>query len=58
MYIYDSGAKHTKNFQVNMNWLGGLPKVTGQYVFPNVKQVDLFYSVRQKGSMDDALLND
>jgi hypothetical protein len=58
MYIYDSGAKHSKNFQVNTSWLEGLPKVTGRYGFRNMKEVDSFYSVRQKGSMDDALLND
>jgi hypothetical protein len=58
MYIFDSGAKIEDNFQVRLQWLDGLPSVTGRYGCPELIESGSFYSVRSHGSMDDALLND
>ncbi len=58
MYIFDSGAKIEDNFQVRLQWLDGLPSVTGRYGCPELIECGSFYSVRSHGSMDDALLND
>ena len=57
MYIFDSSCKNPANYQVKIDWLVGLPKVTGQYGRPTLTEVDSFYAVRSKGSMDDSLLN-
>ena len=58
MYIFDSGAKFEDNFQVQMQWLDGLPSVTGRFGCPEEIESGSFYSVRSHGSMDDSLLND
>ena len=58
MYIFDSGAKFEDNFQVRMQWLDGLPSVTGRFGCPEQIESGSFYSVRSRGSMDDSLLTD
>ena len=58
MFIFDSGAKFEDNFQVQLQWLEGLPSVTGQFGCPEQIESGSFYSVRSHGSMDDSLLND
>jgi hypothetical protein len=55
-YIYDSSAQ-PENFQVKVEWLVGLPKVSGQYGCPDVQEYDSFFAVRPRGSMDEGLLN-
>ena len=57
MYIYDSSAKSSANFQVKTEWLEGLPTVTGKYGCPTLQEYSSFFAVRTKGSMDDSLLN-
>ena len=57
MYIFDSSCKNSANYQVKMDWLVGLPKVTGRYGRPTLTEVDSYYAVQSKGSMDDSLLN-
>jgi hypothetical protein len=57
-YIFDSCAKTSENFRVNVDWLVGLPSVTGRYGCPTLVESGSFYAVRPKGSMDDTLLND
>jgi hypothetical protein len=57
-YIFDSGAKLSENFQVNVEWLVGLPTVSGRYGCPTLVESSNFYAVRPRGSMDDTLLND
>jgi hypothetical protein len=57
MYIFDSSCKNPANYQVKIDWLVGLPKVTGRYGRPTLTEVDSYYAVRSKGSMDDSLLN-
>lgn len=57
MYIFDSGAKVEDNFRVKMQWLEGLPTVTGRFGCPTMIESASFYSVRTRGSMDDSLLN-
>lgn len=56
MYIFDSGAKFEDNFQVQMQWLDGLPSATGQFGCPKEIESGSFYSVRSHGSMDDSRL--
>jgi hypothetical protein len=56
-YIYDSCAKLDDNFRVKVDWLVGLPTVTGRYGCPTRVDSDRFYAVRPRGSMDDTLLN-
>ena len=58
MYIFDSCAKNDDNFRVRVQWLDGLPTVTGRYGCPTRVESSSFYSVRTRGSMDDSLLND
>ncbi len=58
MYIFDSGAKVVDNFQVQLQWLDGLPSVTGRFGCLQQIESGSFYSVRSRGSMDDSLLND
>lgn len=57
-FIYDSSAKSEGNFRVKVDWLVGLPKVTGRYGCPTRVESDSFYAVRPRGSMDDTLLNE
>jgi hypothetical protein len=57
-FIYDSSAKSEGNFCVKVDWLVGLPKVTGRYGCPTRVESDSFYAVRPRGSMDDTLLNE
>ena len=56
-YIFDSSAKLWENFRVKVEWLEGLPLVTGRYGCPTVVESSSFYAVRPRGSMDDSLLN-
>ena len=56
-YIFDSSAKSDDNFRVKVDWLVGLPTVTGRYGCPTRVDSDSFYAVRPRGSMDDTLLN-
>ena len=56
-YIYNSSAKSDNNFCVKVDWLVGLPTVTGRYGCPTRVDSDSFYAVRPRGSMDDTLLN-
>ena len=58
MYIFDSGAKIEDNFQVRLQWLDGLPSITGRFGCPERIECGSFYSVRSHGSMDDSLLNE
>ena len=58
MYIFDSGAKIEDNFQVRLQWLDGLPSITGRFGCPERVECGSFYSVRSHGSMDDSLLNE
>ena len=58
MYIFDSSAKSDDNFRVKVEWLEGLPSVTGRYGCPTIVESGSFYAVRSRGSMDDSLLND
>jgi len=57
-YIFDSCAKTSENFQVKVEWLVGLPSVTGRYGCPTIVESGSFFAVRPRGSMDDTLLND
>jgi hypothetical protein len=57
-YIFDSCAKTSENFRVKVEWLEGLPSVTGRYGCPTIVESGSFYAVRSRGSMDDSLLND
>ncbi len=57
MYIFDSGAKIEENFRVKLQWLEGLPTITGRFGCPSRIESSSFYSVRARGSMDDSLLN-
>ena len=57
-YIFDSSAKVEENFRVKMEWLVGLPSVSGRYGCPTYQdKCDSFFAVRSRGSMDDSLLN-
>ena len=58
MYIFDSCAKIDDNFRVKVQWLDGLPTVTGRYGCPTRVESSSFYSVRSRGSMVDSLLNE
>jgi len=57
-YIFDSCAKTSENFRVKVEWLVGLPSVTGRYGCPTIVKSGSFFAVRPRGSMDDTLLND
>jgi hypothetical protein len=57
-YIFDSCAKTSENFRVKVEWLVGLPSVTGRYGCPTIVESGSFFAVRPRGSMDDTLLND
>ena len=56
-YIFDSSAKSDENFRVKVEWLVGLPSVTGRFGCPTEVESSSFYAVRPRGSMDDSLLN-
>ena len=58
MYIFDSCATIDENFRVRLQWLDGLPNITGRFGCPTRIESSSFYSVRSRGSMDDSLLND
>ncbi len=58
MFIFDSGAKLEKNFRVKVQWLQGLPVVTGRFGCPTQIEESSFCSVRTRGSMDDTLFID
>jgi hypothetical protein len=57
-FIYNSSAKSDDNFWVKVEWLVGLPTVSGRYGCPTRIDSDSFYAVRPRGSMDDTLLNE
>ena len=56
-YIFDSTAKPEENFRFKMNWLVGLPSITGRFGCPTQVESDSFFAVRSRGSMDEELLN-
>ena len=57
--IFDSSAKSEDNFRVKVEWLVGLPTVSGRYGCPtHQEELDSFYAVCPRGSMDDLLLNE
>jgi hypothetical protein len=56
--IYDSSAKSEGNFRFKVDWLVGLPTVSGPYGCPTRVESDSFYAVRPRGSMDNTLLNE
>ena len=56
-YIFDSTAKLEENFRVKMDWLVGLPSITGRFGCPTQVESDSFFAVRSRGSMDEELLN-
>jgi hypothetical protein len=43
---------------VKLEWLKGLPTITGRFGCPSVIESSSFYAVRGKGSMDDSLLTE
>jgi hypothetical protein len=55
-FIYDSSVKSDDNFWVKVDWLVGLPTVSGRYGCPTCVVSDSFYAVCPQGSMDDTLL--
>ena len=57
-FIHDSSAKFEGNFRVKVNWLVGLPTVSGRYCCPTRMESYSFYAVHPSGSMDDTLLNE
>ena len=58
MFIFDSSAKVEANFRVKLSWLENLPIIQGRFGCPTEIEQNSFYAVRQRGSMDDTLLND
>ena len=56
-YIFDSCAKTSENYRVKVEWLVGLPSVTGRYGCPTIVKSGSFYAVWSRGSMNDSLLN-
>jgi len=56
MYIYDSSAQNEVNYQVQLQWLEGLPSVSGRYGCPMQYETGSFFAVRASGSKDDSLL--
>ena len=57
-YIFDSSAKSEENFRVKVEWLAGLPTVSGRFGCPTFQEdLHSFYAVRPRGSMDESLLN-
>jgi hypothetical protein len=57
-YIFDSSAKLWENVRVKVEWLEGLPLVTGRFGCPTIIKSGSFCTVRPRGSMDDSLLNE
>ena len=55
-YIYDWSAKSDDNFRVKVDWLVGLPTVSGRYGCPTFVESSSFFAVRPCGLMDDTLL--
>ena len=55
LYMFDSSAQHTCNFQVQPSWCKGLPKVNRRYGREEKVSVDSFISVCSKGSMNGSL---
>jgi hypothetical protein len=45
MYIFVSGAKIEENFRVKLQWLDGLPTITGRFGCPSQIESSSFYSV-------------
>jgi hypothetical protein len=56
MYIFDSSASTEENYRVKLEWLKGLPTITGRFGCPSMIESSSFYAVRGKGSMDESLL--
>jgi hypothetical protein len=57
-YIFDSSAKSEENFRVRVEWLAGLPTVSGRFGCPTFQEdLHSFYAVQPRGSMDESLLN-
>jgi len=56
-YIFNLTAKSEENFRITMDWLVGLPLITGRFGCPTQVESDSFFAVRSRGSMDDELLN-
>ena len=55
--LENSTAKSEENFCVKMDWLVGLPLITGRFGCPTQVESDSFFAVRSRGSMDEELLN-
>jgi hypothetical protein len=57
-FIFDSSTKSEENFQVKVEWLEGLPYISGLYGCPTHQdELHSFFAVRPRGSMGDSLLN-
>ena len=55
LIIYDSNAKHEKNFAVNPEWTDGLPEVYCKYGLEKQKTYGSGVSVRRNGGMTSSL---
>ena len=57
VYIFDLTAKSEENFRITMDWLVGLPLITGRFGCPTLVESDSFFAVCLRGSMDEELLD-
>ncbi len=55
--MFDLTAKSGENFCIKMDWLVGLPSITGRFGCPTQVKSDSFFAVRSRGSMNERLLN-
>ena len=58
LYIFNSSAKPNENFRVKVEWLVGLPSMTGRFgCSAQVEFLSSFYAVHPRGLRDVSLLN-
>ena len=58
-YILDSSEKFEDNFRVKVEWLVGLPSVSGQYGCPTFQEdCDSFFAMQTCSLVDNSLLNE
>ena len=56
LYCFDSSAANEEHYQVQPEWIEGLPRVRGKYGCPTTELYESFVTVRKSGCIDEQLM--
>ena len=57
LYCFDSSAANEEHYQVQPEWVEGLPRVRGKYGCPTTELYESCVTVRKSGCIDEQLMH-